>query len=41
MPDKFDKFMNNLNNYKPREYILENLTFEICEKKLLDIINKN
>ena len=41
LPDKFDKFMNNLNNYKPREYILENLTFEICEKKLLDIINKN
>jgi hypothetical protein len=40
MPDKFNKFMNSLQDYKPREYILENLTFDICEKKLIDIVNK-
>jgi hypothetical protein len=35
----FNKFINNLNNYKPREFILENLSFDVCEKKLIDIIN--
>jgi|688.fasta_scaffold42314_5 hypothetical protein len=34
----FSKFTLNLNNYKPREYILNNLTFDICEKKLMDLI---
>ena len=33
----FDKFISKLNNYKPREYILENLTFEKCEEKLINI----
>ncbi len=36
----FNKFILNLNNYKPRNYILENLTFDICEKKLINLINK-
>lgn len=36
----FNIFINNLNNYNPRKYILDNLTFEICEKKLIDLINK-
>lgn len=34
------KFINNLENYKPREFILENLSLEICENKLIDIIKK-
>jgi len=36
----FDKFINNLNNYKPREYILENLSIEKCNEKLIELINK-
>ena len=36
----FDKFITNLQNYKPREYILENLSIEQCEKKFIDVINK-
>ena len=34
----FNKFIKNLSNYKPREYILEKLTFEQCEEKLIDLI---
>jgi len=36
----FNKFITNLSNYKPREYILNNLTFDICEKKLMDLVKK-
>lgn len=36
--DSLDKLLNNLNNYKPREFILENLSMEVCEKKLIDCI---
>lgn len=38
MSEKFTIFINNLNLYKPREFILENLTMEICEKKLMELI---
>ena len=38
LPIAFEKFMNDLNNYKPREYILENLSFEKCQEKLIDLI---
>ena len=34
----FNKFITNLPKYKPREFILENLTFDICEKKLINLI---
>jgi hypothetical protein len=34
----FNKFILNLNNYKPREYIVENIDLNNCEKKLIDII---
>ena len=34
----FKKFQSNLESYKPREYILENVSEEVCEKKLIDII---
>ena len=36
--DKFQKFMDNLTSYKPREYILENLSMNVCENKLINII---
>jgi hypothetical protein len=35
----FEKFIKNLTNYKPREYILENISFEKCEEKFINIIN--
>jgi hypothetical protein len=35
----FEKFINNLTNYKPREYILEKLSMDKCEEKLINIIN--
>lgn len=35
----FEKFIKNLTNYKPREYILENISFEKCEEKFINIVN--
>jgi hypothetical protein len=34
-----NKLLNNIHNYKPREFILENLSTEVCENKLFDLIN--
>jgi hypothetical protein len=34
----YNKFISNLNNYKPREFILENLSVETCAKKFEKII---
>jgi len=33
------KLLNNIENYKPREFILENLSMEVCENKLIELIN--
>lgn len=35
----YDKFTKNIENYKPREFILENLSMEVCENKLIETIN--
>ena len=35
----YNKFIENINNYKPREFILENLSFDVCENKLINLIN--
>ena len=35
----FNIFINNLENYKPREYILENLSIEKCSDKFINNIN--
>lgn len=35
---KMPIFLSKLGTYKPREYILENLSMEICEQKLIDLI---
>ena len=42
MEETFERFviMNNLNKYKPREYILENLSVEACSKRFLELIEK-
>lgn len=36
----FNKFITNLSQYKPREYILENISIEKCEEKFIDLVNK-
>lgn len=36
--ETFNTFISKLETYKPREYILENLTMEICEQKFLQVI---
>lgn len=38
LENTFNKFTNNIENYDPRQYILENLSMEICEKKLVNLI---
>ena len=40
--NKYDKFINNLKNYSPREYVLENLSVEKCSEifKQLFSVNK-
>jgi glycosyltransferase involved in cell wall biosynthesis len=40
LPSTFQKFISKLNDYKPREYILENLSMEQCEQKFIEVINK-
>ena len=40
LPIVFSKFITNLDNYKPREYMLNKLTFDICEKIFTDLVNK-
>jgi glycosyltransferase involved in cell wall biosynthesis len=35
----FKKFILNIESYRPREYILENLSIDVCEKKFIDICN--
>lgn len=37
----FNLFISRIETYKPREYILENLSMEKCEQKLIDIIQNN
>jgi hypothetical protein len=41
LENTYNLFMSKLNTYKPREYILENLSMEICEKKLINIVENN
>ena len=36
----YDKFILNLNSYKPRKYILENLSVKKCSENFIKLINK-
>jgi glycosyltransferase involved in cell wall biosynthesis len=38
MEDTFKRFNSRLYNYKPREFILENLSMEVCEIKFIETI---
>jgi hypothetical protein len=37
---KFDEFISKLDTYKPREYVLENLSVEKCAKRFRELIAK-
>ncbi len=37
---RLTEFLQNLDSYKPRDYIMENLTLEICAQKYLDIYHE-
>jgi hypothetical protein len=37
--DKYNLFISKIDNYKPREFILNNLSIDICENKLIEQIN--
>jgi len=38
LKDKFNTFLNKLESYKPREYVLENLSISVCEEKFVNTI---
>lgn len=40
LKDTFQQFLSNLHIYKPREFILENLSIQICEEKFLLLVDK-
>ena len=35
----YNTFISKLNTYKPRQFILENLSVEKCSEKLVNLIN--
>ena len=37
--DTFKTFISKLYSYKPREYIIENLSIDVCEQKFISLIN--
>lgn len=39
LEETFNTFIDKLYNYNPRKYILDNLTYQICENKLIELIN--
>jgi hypothetical protein len=36
----YNKFINNIENYNPRKFIVDNLSIEACENKLIEFIQK-
>ena len=38
LEEKYNLFLSKIETYKPREYILENLSFEICEQQLINLL---
>lgn len=40
LENTFNKFISKIESYKPREFILNNLSIEVCERKLIELIDK-
>ena len=39
LENKFSLFISKLHTYKPREYVVENLSLEKCEEKLMNLVS--
>jgi glycosyltransferase involved in cell wall biosynthesis len=39
LENAFNEFIKKIETYKPREYILENLSIKKCKKKIINLIN--
>jgi hypothetical protein len=39
LEETYNKFIDNIENYSPREFITKNLSVEICENRFIDTIN--
>lgn len=39
--DTFNRFLAGLQQYRPREFILETLSIDVCEKHFMNLINDN
>ena len=39
LENAYNKLITNIEDYKPRDFILENLSMEVCENKLIETIN--
>jgi len=37
--DKFDLFLSKLDSYKPRDYVMENLSLEVCAKRFKELFD--
>ena len=37
--NKFQIFLSKLETYKPREFILETLSMDVCEKKFIELLD--
>jgi hypothetical protein len=40
LESKYIKFIHNLDTYEPRQYILDNLSVEVCSKNFINLIQK-
>ena len=38
LEETFNAFLSKIETYKPRDYVLENLSFDVCEEKLVNMI---
>jgi hypothetical protein len=39
--ENFNTFIQNINTYKPRDFILENLSIEKCSEKFINLVNNS
>lgn len=39
LEETYNMFINNIENYNPRKFIVDNLSVEMCENKLIETIN--
>lgn len=39
LEETFSKFINNLEKYEPRKFVIENISMEACEKNFLNLIH--